>query len=72
MFTSVSVRGKGSAQVVVFGHFGVKGEGQTLDPKSKSLAAGLGIADALLSAVRRAEATGDLKTKAQRALNSLG
>jgi leucyl aminopeptidase len=59
MFTSITVGNVRTPQAVVFGHFGESGKGQPLDPKSKAVAAGLGIADELAEAVKRVDATGD-------------
>jgi leucyl aminopeptidase len=59
MFTSISVTNVRTPQAVVFAHFGEGGKGLALDPKSRAAAAGLGVADEIASAIKRADATGD-------------
>ncbi len=63
MFKSLTLRPRLSAQqadVVVLPYFGLDGKAQTLDARTKALAAGLGVADAVTAALARTEATGDV------------
>jgi len=55
MFDSITVKPKGSSKTLILAHF----SGAPLDPRSKALAAGLGLADTVSAALTRPEATGD-------------
>ncbi|MFA6045788.1 MAG: leucyl aminopeptidase family protein [Phycisphaerales bacterium] len=55
MFTSISVSRKGDSEAVAFAHF----QGEKPDSRTLSLAAGLGLKDALVAAAALPEATGE-------------
>jgi len=61
MFTSISVSRKGASDSVAFAHF----QGEKPDSRTLSLAAGLGLKDALLAAAALPEATGDANALAE-------
>jgi leucyl aminopeptidase len=65
MFQSVAFKpslSAAQAECIVLPYFGEKGKGLPLDARTKSLAAGLGVLDAVNAALSRAEATGDANT----------